>query len=58
MVGSAFPHDAQHLEPDEPDTAIHLFFETPVKKPRKPRPVKSTTQLLSDEKNGGGKNGD
>ncbi len=58
MVGSVFPVSAQTSEPDEPDTAVHIFFEVPVKKPRKPRPVKSTTQLLSDEKNGGGKNGD
>jgi len=49
-IGSCFPLSAQTAEPDEPDTAVHIFFEMPVKKTRKPRPA--------SKGKGGGKNGD
>jgi len=39
MVGSCFPIAAQSQDLDDDDTAIHIFFETPVNKPRKPRPA-------------------
>lgn len=51
LLGTIFPYGAQILDPDEGDTAVHIFFETPVNKPRKPRAV-------AKQKSGGGKNGD
>ena len=49
-VGSCFPVSAQTLEHDDPDAAVHVFFQMPVKTPRKPHPAQGKT--------GGGKNGD
>lgn len=49
MLGSVFPNAAQTYDPHEADHAVHVFFETPVKKPRKPVAV---------PKKKDGKNGD
>ena len=49
LLGSIFPQDAQTKEVGEADNAVHVFFEMPVKKPRKPVAV---------PKKKAGKNGD
>jgi len=59
LIFSLFPAAPDFALPDD---AIHLFFETPVKKPKKPHALnpsdaqKATGSGSAD--NGGGKNGD
>ncbi len=61
LLGTVFPHAAQTYDEDETDHAVHIFFETPVKKPKKPHALKTSEgqKAKEDESaNGGGKNGD
>ncbi len=39
LLGTVFPIAAQTQDDDEADSAVHIFFETPVNTPRKPRAV-------------------
>ncbi len=58
LVVSLFP---AAFDPTVKDDAVHLFFETPVKTPKKPHALKTSEgqKAKEDESaNGGGKNGD
>jgi len=61
VIATIFPHAAQAQEFDAIDNAVHVFFETPVKKPKKPHALKSSADQKvagGEGANGGGKNGD
>jgi len=61
MIGSVFPHAAQTQDIHETDHAVHIFFETPVKTPKKPHALKTSDGQKAkggESANGGGKNGD
>jgi hypothetical protein len=57
LIATVFKHTFSRTE----DNAIHIFFEMPVKKPKKPHALKSSADQKvtgGEGANGGGKNGD
>ena len=57
LITTVFPHTFSANE----DNAVHIFFETPVKKPKKPHALKTSEGEKAkggESADGGGKNGD